>query len=1147
MEKKFTLVSSLLFVCLFSFAAAPTVSSSNLEYTVTEGDKLTLRFQKGNGQFRIVVMKEGSAIGALPVNGTDYTPSAAFGLPASAFTNNDGFVVYEGSSAATLVTVPVTNLKPATTYYISVFEFNGTGNATEYYMVALTGSRATISAPTSQGSFKPFTEIVGNSVKLNWNFGNGARRLIVARKANAVNAEPVDLQAYTGSNDFGLGNVVSGDNYVVYSGSGNTSITINQLEPNTTYHFALFEYNGSAAPLYLKPSATTSVLTNAGPTKAAGPISFPTVDGNRLTLNFSRGNGKHQLIIGRKGQPVTAQPVNGELYDASTEFGDGEEIADGQFVLNSLNNDRTFTNLDLYSTYHFRIYEFDIDAAGNTYYLTSLSSSGSSSTAMPPTQQVDGITMTAVTGSSMSFTYTPRDSRYRLIVVKAGSAVDAIPVDLIEYTGGNAQYGQGAQMAPGNYIIYGGTNSSSASISGLTPGVTYHIAIWGWNGFDFPIYKQDPARHEVTIPNEPSAPATGFSTGSVEGNAFYTSWSGGDGARRLVIARKGAAVTARPADGQTYTADADFDEGFAIEPGQFVVHDGTARAFTVKKLEAASTYHFAVFEYNVTNGQPDYRISTFLAGQGTTVAAPTAQATINSVDQVQATSARINFTKGDGSQRIFVMREHDAVNTTPVDFTGYSWSSTFRFGTKIGDANYVVAMPTSAVSPVVSGLTPNTTYHIAVFEFNGSAAPVYLRPGATYQFTTAAGGGVTAPTTNASNPSFEVDGNKLNFSWQKGDGSKRIVVLKQGTGLSFQPADGTDYAAGTDLGGGQSVVYNGSLEEALVTGLQPSTNYSLAVFEYNGTGASIRYLVAGALSVQQSTAVTPGSGSTSPVTQSTSTTIKLSWSDGDGDRRLVVMKEGAAITGEPADLSKYPASNEFKQGSQIAEGEYVVYAGIGSTVTVTGLDPLKTYHFSVFEYNGLDAPIYNRANELQGQATTTGALPLTWIYFNVKEKQGGVVLKWGTTDEVNTAYFVIERSAGGPFTALDSIAAKNTAGDHDYEFTDQYAPAGLVQYRIKQVDIDRRYEYSRVVQINLAARQNTLGLFPNPAKESLKIVLPAAMNRARLTVYDAGGRQVMNKMVNNGEVIAVGNLRQGIYTVMVEDGERKLVERLMKL
>jgi hypothetical protein len=1135
-------------------AAPPTVSPSNLEYTLTEGDRLSFRFQKGNGAYRIVVMKEGSPVTTLPVNGTDYNASSIFGTGTTAFNGTDGFVVYKNSNTASLVSVAVTNLKPATVYHIAIFEFNGTGVATEYNTVALTGSRSTVSAPATQGSFKQATNIAGNTVQLNWNLGSGARRLVVARKGSPVDAVPSDLQSYTGSTDFSDGIVVSGDNYVVYSGATNTFITVNKLEPNTTYHFALFEYNGSSNPVYTKPAATFSLVTNAGPTRASGPIIFSSVDGNRLALNFSKGNGMHQLIIVRKGAAVTAQPVNGALYEASTVFGNGYEIADDQFVVNSLNNDRMVTNLDPSAIYHFRVYEFDIDANGNTYYLTSSYSQVSQSTATPPVNQVSGIIPETLTGSSLSLKYTANDSKYRLIVVKAGSAVDAVPVDLTKYTGGNANYGQGYQITPGNYVINGATNSTAATINSLTPGVTYHIAIWGWNGVDYPVYKQDPARIAVTVPNEPAAAATAFTAGSIEGNSFFSSWTGGDGARRLVIARKGAAVTAIPVDGAIYTPHADFGDGTAIEDGQFVVHDGIARAFTMKKLDAGSTYHLAVFEYNVTNNLPDYRVSTFLAGQGTTLSAPTGQAAITSVDNIQANSARINFTKGNGSIRLFVMREGSQVNAEPQDFESYSWSSVFKNGDHLGNGNYVIATATSTSPVSVSGLTPNTTYHIAVFEYNGTAAPVFLRPGATYQFTTIAGGGIVPPAINASDPSFDVDGNKLTFNWEKGDGAKRIVVMKQGGSITFQPADGQDYlakpefATGTDLGNGQYIVYNGAMEEAVITNLQPANSYSLAIFEYNGTGATTRYLTTGALAVTQSTATTPAGGSTAISSTVTATSVTISWQNGPGDGRIVVVKEGGNISGLPADLSEYPFSNQFENGAQIATGEYVVYAGAGSSVVVTGLDPAKTYHFSVFEYNGIDAPVYNKVNVLTGLATTTGALPLTWVYFTAKENDGKAELKWGTTDETHTAFFVVERSkSDGSFISVDTIAAQNTPGEHDYAFTDVHAPASLVQYRIRQVDIDDHFTFSRVISLNLSAAQSVVKIYPNPAVESFRVILPAGVNQAQLIIYDTGGKQVLRSRVNNSELVSISRLPKGVYNVVLNDGSKSYYEKLIKL
>ena len=121
-----------------------------------------------------------------------------------------------------------------------------------------------------QTSGVTFSEIIGNSVKLNWINGNGAGRLMLARKASPVNADPVDLKPYYpyNSGEFGTGNVINVDNYAVYRSSG-TGTTVYRLEPNTTYHFAFFEYNGNSTPVYLKPASTFNVTTNAGPTKPA--------------------------------------------------------------------------------------------------------------------------------------------------------------------------------------------------------------------------------------------------------------------------------------------------------------------------------------------------------------------------------------------------------------------------------------------------------------------------------------------------------------------------------------------------------------------------------------------------------------------------------------------------------------------------------------------------------------------------------------------------------------------------------------------------------------------------------------------------------------------------------------------------------------
>lgn len=122
---------------------------------------------------------------------------------------------------------------------------------------------------------------------------------------------------------------------------------------------------------------------------------------------------------------------------------------------------------------------------------------------------------------------------------------------------------------------------------------------------------------------------------------------------------------------------------------------------------------------------------------------------------------------------------------------------------------------------------------------------------------TANSGSVSAPTTQASNIAFgSIVSNGMTTSWTNGDGAKRVVIMN--TSNSFTaPADGTDPTANTVYGGsGQQVVFNGSGNTVAVTGLSASTTYWYRVYEYNGSGATTKYLTTSATNNPNSQATT---------------------------------------------------------------------------------------------------------------------------------------------------------------------------------------------------------------------------------------------------------------------------------------------------
>lgn len=83
----------------------------------------------------------------------------------------------------------------------------------------------------------------------------------------------------------------------------------------------------------------------------------------------------------------------------------------------------------------------------------------------------------------------------------------------------------------------------------------------------------------------------------------------------------------------------------------------------------------------------------------------------------------------------------------------------------------------------------------------------------------------------------------------------------------------------------------------------------------------------------------------------TGSSFTISWTPGDGTNRLVLLKEGSAVDDDPADGTSYTASNIFGNGSQTGTGNYVVYNGTGSSVTVMNLEANTVYHAAVYEFS----------------------------------------------------------------------------------------------------------------------------------------------------------------------------------------------------
>ncbi|MGD9491749.1 MAG: GEVED domain-containing protein [Bacteroidales bacterium] len=81
------------------------------------------------------------------------------------------------------------------------------------------------------------------------------------------------------------------------------------------------------------------------------------------------------------------------------------------------------------------------------------------------------------------------------------------------------------------------------------------------------------------------------------------------------------------------------------------------------------------------------------------------------------------------------------------------------------------------------------------------------------------------------------------------------------------------------------------------------------------------------------------------------TSLTVNWTNGSGNSRLVVARLTATAGVDPISGLTYTANTAFGSGSTTGTGNFVVYNGTGTSVTVTGLTSGTNYTFTVYEFS----------------------------------------------------------------------------------------------------------------------------------------------------------------------------------------------------
>lgn len=173
----------------------------------------------------------------------------------------------------------------------------------------------------------------------------------------------------------------------------------------------------------------------------------------------------------------------------------------------------------------------------------------------------------------------------------------------------------------------------------------------------------------------------------------------------------------------------------------------------------------------------------------------------------------------------------------------------------------------------------------------------------------------------------------------------------------------------------------------------------------------------------------------------------------------------------------------------------------------------------------------------RGAVEYIAPLPLTLLQFDVSQLNESVLLKWVTAAEINTDYFEVQYSVDGiNWKAIDRLAAKGSASSNAYSYQHINVQKGVNFYRLKQVDKNAAFVYSKQQTITVKAPVN-IKVYPNPA--TAFVTLTGVTEGKKIKVYNANGTDVSSminvKSIPSGCQVQVSSLVPGTYILSVND------------
>lgn len=179
--------------------------------------------------------------------------------------------------------------------------------------------------------------------------------------------------------------------------------------------------------------------------------------------------------------------------------------------------------------------------------------------------------------------------------------------------------------------------------------------------------------------------------------------------------------------------------------------------------------------------------------------------------------------------------------------------------------------------------------------------------------------------------------------------------------------------------------------------------------------------------------------------------------------------------------------------------------------------------------------------------TSCTVLPVSLLNFAGTASENKAILTWTTAAEINLSKFIIESSKNG--YQFSPVGTKVPTGNNSrYDFETQLTH-GVTYYRLKMLDADGSFQYSKQIALNNDSKTANLLLSPNPVNSELTISHSKASAWASLRIYNANGQMLAAKQVPVNEShtrVDLKSFAPGVYILKYSNDKEEQTVQFQK-